>query len=122
MFILRRQQSSGAALLDILKPCAGGFLAKRAAIGDPLRKWALVLAPPIGVTIATATAAARLTLGATRHHGASECPRVQLSSHAISRLQQHHPVEVAQLAIPVEKRAYLRRREVPQSRMLGPRR
>jgi mRNA-degrading endonuclease toxin of MazEF toxin-antitoxin module len=27
----------------------------------------------------------------------------------ISRLQQHHPVAIVQLAVPVEKRAYLQR-------------
>jgi len=63
-----RHFCSRAGLLDIFEIVRRGhFSQKRAAIGDPLRKWALVLAPPIGVTIATATAAARLTLGATRH-------------------------------------------------------
>jgi hypothetical protein len=38
----------------------------------------------------------------------------------ISRLQQHHPEEIVQLAIPVEKHAYLQRGEAPQSRILGP--
>jgi hypothetical protein len=40
----------------------------------------------------------------------------------INRLQQHHPVETIQLAIPLEKRAYLQPRDAPQSRILGPRR
>jgi hypothetical protein len=31
----------------------------------------------------------------------------------ISRLQRHHPVEIDQLVMPVEKLAYLQRRDVP---------
>src|SRR6516162_4039209 len=45
----------------------GAFLAKRAPIGDPF-------AQVFAVTLATATATERLTLDATRHHGASGCP------------------------------------------------
>jgi hypothetical protein len=40
----------------------------------------------------------------------------------ISRPEQHHPVEIVPLAIPVEKRAYLQPRDAPQSRILDPRR
>jgi hypothetical protein len=66
----------------------------------------------------------RLTLGATRHHWASGCHARSVERRRrldrdtarlaaqISRLQQHHPVEIVQLAIPVEKRVYLQRRDV----------
>ena len=40
----------------------------------------------------------------------------------IIRPEQHHPVEIVSLVIPVEKRAYLQPRDAPQSRILGPRR
>jgi len=40
----------------------------------------------------------------------------------IIRPEQHHPVEIVPLVIPVEKRAYLQPRDAPQSRILGPRR
>jgi hypothetical protein len=64
--------------------------------------------------------------------GRQDAPLVQLSSDGsldsdatrlavlISHLQRHHPVEVIQFAMPVKKRAYLERRDAPQSRILGP--
>jgi hypothetical protein len=97
---------------------------------------ALILLPAVtvDVTFATATGAERLTLDATRAGGARMRRPVQSSGDSaldsdvtqvavlIIRPQQHHPVEIVPLVIPVEKRAYLQPRDAPQSRILDPRR
>jgi hypothetical protein len=70
---LRRYLSRRAALLDFFGTvCRGAFLAKRAAIGDPLRK--RVLRSLFSVALAILRAAERQTLDATRHHAVSGCP------------------------------------------------
>jgi hypothetical protein len=81
------------------------------------------------LTLANATGAERLTLDAPLR--GVRMPRSRLfggdsavdseamrSAVLISRLQRHHPVEIDQLV----KLAYLQRRDVLQSRILGPRR
>jgi hypothetical protein len=65
--------SSPAALLDIFEiGYRGDFLAnarqQETRCADPF-----VRAVTVGVMFATATAAERLTLGATRHHGRHDC-------------------------------------------------
>jgi hypothetical protein len=64
-----------ASLLGIFETGCGGISGKTSGNRGPVAQFPLGLAVSVGLTLATATATERLTLDATRHHGASGLPR-----------------------------------------------
>jgi hypothetical protein len=122
---LRRYLSRRAALLDIFETVWRGRFWENAR---PLEAHGRYQARNRDSNRAADVGCHAPPLGASGCHARSVERRQRLDSDTarlaaqISRLQQHHPVVIVQLAIPVEKRAYLQRRDVPQSRILGPRR